>query len=333
MCVPFHRLPTRLMLDRVLFAMWIAATFAQGHASAQNQVAAKAVATNTPAADRSLSTIRCWSRRSIPAPGRRIRFRGFRSRISGRSARDSAVQHRRAADRRQHRHANGRAAAFRGAARAEAGEIGTARPGVHRQDRGLAVRRRSLRGRCARPAGPGAQGRQPAWSRPKHVERFEQQHRPVRFGDVVLFRSDYSDKYYRPFPEGNRFIADVLDRKAPGFPDPDPDCMEFLGDARRDDAGHRQRQHGAAAGPGRADALRRPEARHDLDRRRDEPRRAAGDRRVSTACSVRSMQGGPYAEARAFSIVGGELPQRLIESCEEQAGDRSFADACRRICR
>ena len=64
--------------------------------------------------------------------------------------------------------------------------------------------------------------------KPEHVERFEKQHRRLRFGDVVLFRSDYSDKYYRPFPEGSRFIADALDRKAPGFPDPNPECMEFL---------------------------------------------------------------------------------------------------------
>ncbi len=64
--------------------------------------------------------------------------------------------------------------------------------------------------------------------RPEHVERFERQHRKLQFGDVVLFRSDYSDKYYRPLPEGRRYIADVLDGKAPGYPDPDPDCMELL---------------------------------------------------------------------------------------------------------
>lgn len=29
----------------------------------------------------------------------------------------------------------------------------------------------------------------------EHVMRFEKQHRKLRFGDVVLFRSDYSDKY------------------------------------------------------------------------------------------------------------------------------------------
>ena len=62
----------------------------------------------------------------------------------------------------------------------------------------------------------------------EHVQRFEQQHRQLRFGDVALFRSDYTDRYYRPYPLGHRFISEVLDGKAPGYPDPDPDCMEFL---------------------------------------------------------------------------------------------------------
>src|SRR5687768_6275414 len=35
-----------------------------------------------------------------------------------------------------------------------------------------------------------------------HVTRFERQHRQLRPGDVALFRSDYSDKYYRPLLEG-----------------------------------------------------------------------------------------------------------------------------------
>ena len=29
-------------------------------------------------------------------------------------------------------------------------------------------------------------------------------------------------------------------------------------------------------------------------------------------------EGGPYSEARAFSIVGGELPRKLIESCKQK---------------
>ena len=34
----------------------------------------------------------------------------------------------------------------------------------------------------------------------EHVQRFEKQYRQLRFGDVALFRSDYTDTYYRPYP-------------------------------------------------------------------------------------------------------------------------------------
>ncbi len=64
----------------------------------------------------------------------------------------------------------------------------------------------------------------------------------LHFGDVVLFRSDYSDKYYRLFPDGSRYIADILDQGS-GLSGPDPDRMEFLATCS-DDARHRQRQHG-----------------------------------------------------------------------------------------
>ncbi len=36
------------------------------------------------------------------------------------------------------------------------------------------------------------------------------------------------DVLQRTLPAGNRYIADPLDHKTPGYPDPDPDCMEFL---------------------------------------------------------------------------------------------------------
>ena len=72
------------------------------------------------------------------------------------------LQHRRPAHRRQHRHAARRAAAFGRSSRAEAGEIGAARPGLHRQDRALAIRRRGVRRRRPRPAGPGPERRQSA---------------------------------------------------------------------------------------------------------------------------------------------------------------------------
>lgn len=148
-----------------------------------------------------------------------------------------------------------------------------------------------------------------------HIERFEKQHRPVRFGDVVLFRSDYSDKYYRPFPEGSRYIADVVDRLAPGYPDPEPDCMEFLG--RR--GVMNLATDSASMGP-----------MPDLA----EPTHYAGLKYgmiwTEGATNFQALpptgafyinlgpkhKDGPYGAGRAFSIVGGALPKRLIESAK-----------------
>jgi kynurenine formamidase len=153
--------------------------------------------------------------------------------------------------------------------------------------------------------------------KPEHIERFEKQHRPVRFGDVVLFRSDYSDKYYQPLPEGRRFIADVLDRKAPGYPDPDPDCMEFLG-----------KRGVLALGTDSASMGPLP----DLA----EPTHFAGLKYgmvwTEGATNLKALpstgafycllgpkhEGGPYGEGRAFSIAGGDLPRRLIDSCRNK---------------
>lgn len=151
--------------------------------------------------------------------------------------------------------------------------------------------------------------------KPEHVERFEKQHRPVRFGDVVLFYSGYSDKYYRPFPEGSRFLADVVDRKAPGYPDPDPDCMEFLGKRGVMNLG----TDSASMGP-----------MPDLA----EPTHYAGLKYgmiwTESATNLGVLpptgafyinlgpkhQGGPYGAGRAFSIVGGDLPSKLIASAK-----------------
>ena len=151
--------------------------------------------------------------------------------------------------------------------------------------------------------------------KPEHVARFEAAHRKLRFGDVVLFRSDYSDRYYRPYPEGRRFIADVLDGKAPGYPDPNPECMEFL-------AGRGVMTLGtdsASMGP-----------LPDLA----EPTHYAGLKHgmiwTESAVNLGALpptgafyvvlspkhEGGPYAEARAFAILGGEWPARLIDACK-----------------
>lgn len=62
----------------------------------------------------------------------------------------------------------------------------------------------------------------------EHVMAWEKKNRVLNTGDIVLFRSDFSDKYYKPLPEGRAFLADPLERKSTAWPDPDPGCMEYL---------------------------------------------------------------------------------------------------------
>lgn len=152
---------------------------------------------------------------------------------------------------------------------------------------------------------------------PERVAGFEKQHRPVGFGDVVLFRSDYSDTTYRPLPEGRRFIADVLDRKAVGYPDPDPDCMELLGQRGVLALG----TDSASMGP--LPDLAEPTHYAGLKYGMIWTEGATNLGRLPPTGAFYCLlgpkhAGGPYGEGRAFSIVGGDLPQRLIESCKNK---------------
>ena len=150
---------------------------------------------------------------------------------------------------------------------------------------------------------------------PSHVERFEKQHRPVRFGDVVLFRSDYSDKYYRPFPEGSRYIADVVDRKAPGYPDPDPECMEFLGKRGVMNLGTDSASMGPM--PDLAEPTHYAGLKYGMIW--TEGATNLGELPPTGAFYINlgpKHKDGPYGAGRAFSIVGGELPKKLIEAAK-----------------
>ena len=151
----------------------------------------------------------------------------------------------------------------------------------------------------------------------KHVQRFEKQHRQVRFGDVVLFRSDYSDKYYRPFPEGNRFIADILDRKTPGYPDPDPDCMEFLGKRGVLTLGTDSASMGPL--PDLAEPTHYAGLKFGMIWTEAATNLGALPPTGGFYCMLYPRhEGAPYSEGRAFSVVGGDLPKRLIESCRQK---------------
>jgi kynurenine formamidase len=67
--------------------------------------------------------------------------------------------------------------------------------------------------------------------RPEHVQNWETANRPLKFGDVVLFRSDYSDDYYKPFNQGGeRFVHTALNKDTAGWPAPTPETMNYLAD-------------------------------------------------------------------------------------------------------
>jgi kynurenine formamidase len=153
--------------------------------------------------------------------------------------------------------------------------------------------------------------------KPEHVEQFEKRHRKVRFGDVVLFRSDYSDKYYRPLPEGRRFIADILDRKAPGYPDPDPDCMELLGKRGVLALGTDSASMGPL--PDLAEPTHYAGLKYGMIWTEGATNLGKLPSTGAFYCFLGPKhEGGPYSEGRAFSISGGDLPKRLIESCQKK---------------
>ena len=153
--------------------------------------------------------------------------------------------------------------------------------------------------------------------RTEHIERFERQHRPVRFGDVVLFRSDYSDRYYRPLPEGRRYIADVLDRKAPGYPDPDPDCMDLLGQRGVLTLGTDSASMGPL--PDLAEPTHYAGLKYGMIWTEGATNLGELPPTGAFYCLLAPKhEDGPYSEGRAFSIVGGELPQRLIDACRNK---------------
>lgn len=152
---------------------------------------------------------------------------------------------------------------------------------------------------------------------PAHVERFEKQFRRLRFGDVVLFRSGYSDKYYRPLPEGLRFIADALDRKAPGFPDPNPECMEFLASRGVMTLGTDSASMGPL--PDLAEPTHYAGLKHGMIWTEGATNLGALPPTGAFYCLLGPKhQGAPYSEGRAFSIVGGELPRRLIDAAKNK---------------
>jgi kynurenine formamidase len=149
------------------------------------------------------------------------------------------------------------------------------------------------------------------------IAAWEKEHRPLGPGDVVLLRSDYSDKYYRPLPDGRRFIADALERKAPGWPDPDPECMEYIASRKVMAAGTDSPSMGPI--PDLAEPTHYAGLKHGMIWTEG----ATGLANLPATGAFYCMLGpkhaeGPYGECRAFALVGNPLAGQLIESARNK---------------
>jgi kynurenine formamidase len=142
---------------------------------------------------------------------------------------------------------------------------------------------------------------------------WERSHRPLGPGDVVLFRSGYSDKYYRPLPEGRRFLADPVEGKAPAWPDPDPDCMDYLAGRGVLALGTDSASMGPL--PDLAEPTHFAGLRHGMIWTESATNLGA----LPTTGAFYAMlapkhAGGAFSEGRAIAVVGDPLARRLIDA-------------------
>jgi kynurenine formamidase len=149
------------------------------------------------------------------------------------------------------------------------------------------------------------------------VIAWEQQHRPLGPGDVVLFHSGYSDAYYKPMPEGRRFGADPLAGKSAAWPDPDPECMEYLAARKVMTLG----TDSASMGP--LVDLAEPTHYAGLKHGMIWTESATGLGGLPATGAFYCMlspkyAGGAYSEGRAFAVIGDPLARELIQSARKK---------------
>jgi kynurenine formamidase len=60
------------------------------------------------------------------------------------------------------------------------------------------------------------------------IQRYEKAHGELKAGEVVVFRSGWSDTHLKPFPEGNACMAAPLQGKSEGWPAPGPEAIVYL---------------------------------------------------------------------------------------------------------
>jgi kynurenine formamidase len=60
------------------------------------------------------------------------------------------------------------------------------------------------------------------------IQREEASHGELRPGDIVIFRSGWSDRYCQPLPAGKACLDDPLNGRSEGWPAPGPEAVSYL---------------------------------------------------------------------------------------------------------
>ena len=152
---------------------------------------------------------------------------------------------------------------------------------------------------------------------PDVVLNWEKKHRKLGPGDIVLFHSGYTDRYYQPFPDGQRFVSAVLDRAAPGWAAPAPETMKLLGERKVSGAG----TDGASMGPVGPIAVATHQAGGQYGLVWTECATHLGDLPETGAFHAmlaNKHAGGSGGETRAIAITEPKLAARLLKSVREK---------------
>jgi kynurenine formamidase len=151
----------------------------------------------------------------------------------------------------------------------------------------------------------------------ERIMAWEKKHRPLGFGDVVLFYSGYSDKFYKPLPEGRRYAADPVEGKTPAWPDPDPDCMEYLAGRKVMTLGTDSTSMGPL--PDLAEPTHYAGLKHGMIWTESATGLGALPPTGAFYCMIGPKHaGGPYSEGRAFAVIGNPLAKRLIDAARKK---------------
>jgi len=162
----------------------------------------------------------------------------------------------------------------------------------------------------------GSPGQSPLVKRDRVMD-WEKKHRPLGPGDVVLFRSDYTDKFYKPLPAGKRFIAEPLEAKTPAWPDPDPDCMEYLGSRKVMTLGTDSASMGPL--PNLAEPTHLAGLKYGMIWTESATNLGSLPETGAFYCMIGPKHAdGFYSEGRAFGVVGEPLAPRLIEAARKK---------------